>query len=308
MPNYVVGHKTPDTDSIVAAISLAYLKNKIDEDYIPVRQGEMAPESVFVLDYFGVDYPLVKNKFAGEKVYLVDYSDLNQAPDDIGDATILGIVDHHKLGDITTSTPLECWIRPVGCSNTIIKEMYDFYKIEIPKEIAGIMLCAILSDTVMFKSPTCTKVDIDAVKALADIAQVSDYMAIGLKMINVKSNIKGVPLRDLVHRDYKIFNMNGSKVGVGQLEVLDLSVFDSIKEKLQEEIKIIKEEGLYHTVALLLTDVTKEGSELLFVSNENDVMISAFSEESQDGKIWLDGVLSRKKQIIPQLEEVFLKK
>ena len=151
MAIYTCGHTTPDSDSICSAISLGYLLNKIGREAIPARQGPVSPETQFILDKFGFEAPLLKTQFAGEELFITDYSDKGQAPADIDQATVVGIVDHHKLGDITTSTPLECWIRPVGCTNTIVKEMYDYHGVEIPANIAGIMLCAILSDTVIFK-------------------------------------------------------------------------------------------------------------------------------------------------------------
>ena len=156
MALYTCGHIIPDSDSVCSAISLAYLLNKIGRAATPARQGELNPETKFILDKFGFEAPIIKTSFAGDELFITDYSDLAQAPQDMDKTTVVGIVDHHKLGDITTSTPLECWIRPVGCTNTIVKEMYDYHKVEIPKNIASIMLCAILSDTVIFKSPTCT--------------------------------------------------------------------------------------------------------------------------------------------------------
>ena len=305
MPNYVVGHKIPDTDSIVSAVSLSYLKTTIGEETVPVRQGVITPETNFILETFGVAEPELKTSFAGEGVYLVDYSDRAQAPDDVDQATVLGIVDHHKLGDITTSAPLECWIRPVGCSNTIIKEMYDYHGVDVPKNIAGMMMCAILSDTVIFKSPTCTPVDIKAVEELAVIAEIEDYKALGLELFKVKSAVGGTPVRDLVKRDFKDFDMNGKKVGIGQLEVVDLSVFDEIKHELEADIVKMKEEGGRHTMMLLLTDIMKEGSELLVISDDDSLAEKAFGKASENGKVWLDGILSRKKQVVPPLEKVF---
>jgi len=165
MATYIFGHTTPDSDSIVGALSLSYLKNKLGEDTIPVRQGNVNPETAFILDRFGYEAPALKTEFAGENVYLIDFMERSQSPKDIDEATILGIVDHHKMGDLKTDTPLEMWVRPVGCSNTIVKQMFDYYGIEIPKDLAGMMMCAILSDTVIFKSPTCTKEDTKACKS-----------------------------------------------------------------------------------------------------------------------------------------------
>jgi len=307
MPNYVVGHKTPDSDSICSAIALSYLKTTLGEETVPARLGELSPETLFILDKFGFEQPELKTSYAGDGVYIVDHSDIELAPDDIDEATILGIIDHHKLGDLTTSTPLEIWVRPVGCTNTIIKMMYDFYNVEIPKNIAGAMLCAILSDTVIFKSPTCTTADIKCVEALAEIAGIEDFKELGMDMFRVKSAVEGTPIRDLVKRDFKDFNMNGKKVGIGQLEVIDLAVFDDIKDALYADIAELKAEGGRHSVFLLLTDIMKEGSELLVASDSDTLAEQAFGVALQNGKVWLDGVLSRKKQVVPPLQEVFLK-
>ena len=306
MALYTCGHIIPDSDSVCSAISLAYLLNKIGRAATPARQGELNPETKFILDKFGFEAPIIKTSFAGDELFITDYSDLAQAPQDMDKTTVVGIVDHHKLGDITTSTPLECWIRPVGCTNTIVKEMYDYHKVEIPANIAAIMMCAILSDTVIFKSPTCTALDIQVVKELSKICGIEDFGALGMEMFKVKSEVEGTPIRELVMRDYKNFDMHGSKVGVGQLEVVDGSVFDKIKDELMEDIKKVKDEQNLHTVALLLTDIMKEGSEILVSSDDTSIFEKAFNCKLEDGKVWLDGCLSRKKQIIPFLEPAFL--
>ncbi|MEA3352619.1 MAG: manganese-dependent inorganic pyrophosphatase [Campylobacterota bacterium] len=305
MALYIFGHKIPDSDSIVAAIAMSYLKNKLGSEAIPVRQGEINPESQYILDKFKLEAPELKTSFAGEEVYLTDFSDIAQAPEDIKEATIVGIVDHHKLGDLTTAAPLEAWIRPVGCTNTIVKEMFDYYEVEIPKNIAGAMMCAILSDTVIFKSPTCTKLDTKITKELAGIAGIEDFKAIGLEMFKVKSAVEGVPVRELVMRDYKNFDMQGKTVGIGQLEVVDLSIFDNMKDELLADIQKLKEEEGLDTVLLLLTDIMAMGSEILVASNNNQIIEKAFDVTIEDGKFWLKGCLSRKKQVVPFLEPAF---
>ncbi len=305
MATYIFGHTTPDTDSIVGAISLSYLKNQLGEDCIPTRQGEPNPETQWILNKFGFEAPELKTSYAGENVYLIDFMESSQSPDDIAEATILGIVDHHKLGDLKTDAPLEMWVRPVGCSNTIVKQMFDYYDVKIPKDLAGMMMCAILSDTVIFKSPTCTKEDTKACKELAEIAGVEDYKALGMEMFIVKSNVLNATPRELVLRDFKDFNMNGNKIGVGQLEVVDLSVFDTMKEDLFAAMKALKEEGGRHTVLLLLTDIMQEGSQLLVLSDEPEKIENAFDVKLAEDQVWLKGVMSRKKQIIPFLEKQF---
>ena len=305
MSSYIFGHTTPDSDSIVGAISLSYLKNQLGEICTPTRQGEINPETAFILEKFGFEQPALKTSYAGESVYLIDFMESSQAPSDINEATILGIVDHHKLGDLKTNAPLEMWVCPVGCSNTIVKQMFDFYDVEIPKALAGMMMCAILSDTVIFKSPTCTKEDTKAVKELAEIAEIEDPKALGMEMFIVKSDVLNDSKRALVLRDFKDFNMAGNKIGVGQLEVVDLTVFDNMKEELFEAMTELKAEENRHTVLLLLTDIMQEGSQLLVLSDDNRKVESAFNITLTDNQIWLPKVMSRKKQIIPFLEEQF---
>lgn len=305
MSTYVCGHKIPDTDSIVSAISLSYLKNKLGEETTPARQGELNPESAYVLKTYGFEAPVLKTSFAGESLYVTDYNNYTEAPDDIDEATILGIVDHHKLGGLKSTAPLEIWIRPVGCTNTIVKEMYDHHGIEIPKDIAAIMMCAILSDTVIFKSPTCTKVDTKAVKELAIIAGIEDPKSIGMDLFNIKSEVGGATPRELIMRDFKNFDMHGSKVGIGQLEVVDLNIFNDMKSDLHNDIAALKEEGGYHTIILLLTDIMIEGSQALVLSDDATHVEKAFSVTVENNEAWLPKVLSRKKQVIPYLEPTF---
>lgn len=305
MSVYIFGHKSPDSDAVCSAIALANLKRQQGVDAIAVSQEKINPETTFILNRYGFSAPEVMNSFAGEQIMLVDFSDLTQGPDDLNKAEILGIVDHHKLGDVTTPNPLECWIWPVGCSSTVLKSMYDFYGVSIPRNIAGIMLCSILSDTVIFKSATCTEQDKKAAAALAEIAGESDLQALGMKMFKVKSAIAGTPVRELVMRDYKDFNMSGRKIGIGQLEVVDLSLLDDVKAALATDIKVLKDEGKRHSVFLLLTDIIKEGSQLLVVSDEPEVVQKAFGVVPQNGEVWLQGVMSRKKQVVPPLEKAF---
>ena len=305
MPAYVVGHKSPDTDSVCAAIALADLKSKLGVECKPAVQEDINDESKFVLDKFGVNAPEKVSDATNKQIFLVDHSDLSQSLDNLEKGELMGIVDHHKVGDVTTPNPIEVWTWPVGCTCTVLKNMYDFHSVEVPKNIAGIMLSAILSDTVIFKSATCTDEDVKVGQELAKIAGVEDLTALGMDMFKVKSAIEGTPIRDLVHRDYKDFDMNGNKVGIGQLEVVDLSLLDSVKDDLAKDIKSIKSEGDYHSVFLLLTDIMKEGSELLMATDDPSVVEKAFGAKPEGEKAWLDGVMSRKKQVVPNFEKAF---
>ncbi|WP_029895277.1 manganese-dependent inorganic pyrophosphatase [Desulfohalovibrio reitneri] len=301
-----VGHKSPDTDTVVSAIAAADLYKKFKgADAKPVTQSEINPESKFVLEKFGLATPEVDADATGKELCLVDHSDKSQSMDNLEKGEIKCIIDHHKLGDITTPEPLEMWVWPVGCSATVIKNMYDFAKIEIPKDIAGAMLCAILSDTVMFKSPTCTDFDKQAVEDLVKISGISDYQELGVEMFKVKSAVDEATDLELLKRDYKDFDMGGKKVGIGQLEVVDLSMLEGRKDGLYEEMKKAKEAGGHHSIFLLLTDIMKEGSEMLAITDDASVVEKAFGKGLDGRSVWLDGVLSRKKQVVPPFEKAF---
>jgi len=305
MQLYTCGHKTPDSDSIVSAISLAYLQTQLGHQATAARQGELNPESEYILKSFDLETPILKTEYAGQNIFITDYNNYAEGPDDLKEANLIGIVDHHKLGGLMTSGPLECWIRPVGCTNTIIKEMFDYYQVDIPENIAGAMMSAILSDTVMFKSPTCTPTDKTAVAELSKIAGISDPIAFGLEMFKVKSDIEGVPARDLILRDFKNFDMYGHKVGVGQLETVDLSIFNQVKPELIQDLEALREEEGYDTVLLLLTDIMQMGSQILVATKSPARLEKAWGIKPENNEFWLEGCLSRKKQVIPFLEPTF---
>lgn len=304
MTALVLGHKNPDTDSIVSALSATNLYRGRGIDVKAVAQGTPAPETAFVLERFNLTAPEVCHSVAGQEVYLVDYSDLAQAPDDFAQCKLLGIIDHHKLGDVTSDSPVEVTIKPVGCSNTVIKELHDYYNVEINPSLAGAMLCAILSDTVLFKSPTCTEADKKAAYDLAKIAGIEDLQALGMEMFKAKSNLAGATPRDLIFRDFKDFDMSGTKVGIGQLELVSLSLITpELKAQLQDELNKVKAEGR-HSALLVVTDIMEEGSELLMCSDDEQKIAKALNTTVSD-KMWMPGVMSRKKQVVPNLEQAF---
>ncbi len=301
MSALVLGHKNPDTDSIIAALAAANLYQGRGIDAVAVAQGAPAPETEYVLNRFNLKSPEVVTSVAGKDIYLVDFSDLGQAPDDFKEANLKGIVDHHKLGDVTSDSPLECWIQPLGCSNTVLKLMHDYYGVKIPADLAGGMLCAILSDTLLFKSPTCTEADVKAAHELAEIACIKDIDVLGMDMFKAKSNLNAAP-RDLIFRDFKDFDMNGKKIGIGQLELISLDMVSSdLKASLAQELAKVEGEGRDGAV-LVLTDIMKEGSEILVSSKDlKDVILKALGASSEGE--FLKGVMSRKKQVVPPLQK-----
>ncbi len=304
MAVYVLGHKSPDTDSVTAAIAFAELQKMLGVDAVACRQGDLNPETEVVLKKFGFDAPELRTDVTNEQYMLVDHSDIKQAPDNWDKGELLAVVDHHKIGDITTPNPIFFCAMPVGCTGTILYKLYvDLYKKEIPAKVAGLMMSAILSDTVLFKSATCTPEDKEAAEALAKIAGIDNMMDWGMEMAKAKSAVEGVSARDLIFRDYKDFDMSGKAIGIGQLELVSLDLVDKIRDDLYEELKKVKEEGNRHSVFLMLTDIMKEGTDLMAVTDDPSIIEKAFGKTLEGNTVWLPGVMSRKKQMVPNLEK-----
>ena len=303
----VVGHSNPDTDSVTSAIAYANFLSATGTDAkacMQISAENLNPESKVVLDKFGLAAPEEITDAAGKDVALVDFSDVAQAPANIGDANIVAVVDHHKIGDIVTGSPIFFYAKPVGCTGTVLLEMYKANNIDLPKDIAGGMLCAILSDTVNFKSPTCTDADKAAVADLLEITGVTDQDALFMEMLKAKSSVEGVPMKDLVFRDYKDFDMNGKKIGIGQIELATLDQVADIRDNLYKAVEEVKADGR-HTVLFMLTDVVKEGTDLLVVSDDPAIIENTFNGKIEGQSMWVDGMMSRKKQTVPPLQEAF---
>ena len=303
----VVGHSNPDTDSVAAAISFANYLKATGTDAVACMQisaDNLNPESKVVLEKFGLAAPEEITDAAGKDVALVDFSDIGQAPANIGDANVVAIVDHHKIGDITTNNPIFFYAQPVGCTCTVLLEMYKTNNVDLPKDIAGAMLCAILSDTVNFKSPTCTDADKAAVAELLTMTGVTDQDALFMDMLKAKSSVEGIPAKDLIFRDYKDFDMNGNKVGIGQIELATLDQVADIRDNLYAAVKEVKADGR-HSVLFMLTDVVKEGTDLMVVSDDPALIEKTFGSTIQGQSMWVDGMMSRKKQAVPPLQNAF---
>lgn len=313
---YVVGHKNPDTDTVCSAIAFAYLWNKwketgamskvmkIEDEAVPAVQGDLNAETKFVLEKFGIKAPEKLTDGAGKKIALVDHSEKAQSLDNIDKAEIVAIVDHHKIGDVTTPNPILFFNLPAGCTATVLKVLFDKTGIQIPKEIAGIMLASILSDTVIFKSATTTALDKKVAEELATVVGITDLTKFGVEVKGKLSEVAGMTAKEIMMRDFKDFNMGGKKVGIGQIELLDLSLIEAKKDEIYNELVKKKAEG-YHSVFLMLTDIMKEGTELLAVTDDPKVVEKAFGKQLEGRSVWLPGVMSRKKQVVPPLEKAF---
>ena len=303
----VVGHANPDTDSVTSAIAFAALLNAQGMEAkacMQIAEKDLNPESTTVLKRFGLTAPEFLADAAGKEIALVDFSDIAQGPANLASATLVAVVDHHKIGDVTTNNPILFRAEPVGCTGTVLNKMFKEAGVAIPKNIAGGMLAAILSDTVNFKSPTCTDDDKAAVKDLKVVAGVSDTDGLFMEMLKAKSSVAGIPAKDLLFRDYKDFDMKGSKVGVGQLELAALDQVAEVRADLVKAMQAVKADGR-HSVLLMLTDVVKEGTELVVLSDDPALIEKAFGTKLSGDSMWIPGMMSRKKQTIPNLQKAF---
>jgi manganese-dependent inorganic pyrophosphatase len=306
---YVIGHKSPDTDSVTSAITYANLKNALGmSEAKPAVAGDLNGETKFVLDYFKVPYPEKLTDATGKKVILVDHNEMAQAVDKLDTENIVEIVDHHKIGGLSIGKPIFILCEPVGATGGIIANLYEQNKKEISKQMAGLMMASILSDTVLFKSPTCTPRDKAAVEKLAKIAEV-DPMKFGMELLKAKSDISSKSAKDILMGDFKKFDFSGTKSGVGQIEVMDLKDLEPKRAAILDEMNKMKDAEKLDMVVLMLTDVMKEASDILFVGNASAAagFEKAFGGKLANNSIYKEKVLSRKKQVIPPLEGAFKK-
>lgn len=240
------------------------------------------------------------SKFVKRSVILVDHNNFAQSVPGIEDADIVEIIDHHNLGAIGTSMPINFRSKPVGCTCTIIFELYEEANVTIPKEIAGIMLSAILSDTLLFKSPTCTEKDIEVANKLAVIADINaeEY---GMKMLKEASSIKGMEIDDIIFQDFKAYNVEDKRIGIAQVITMDYEEVEKNMDQYLEKLNSLEHE--YDAVTVFITDIIKNGSYVLYNKEAEEMVRESFELDSIHEGTYLDGVVSRKKQMLPNLME-----
>lgn len=304
----VFGHKNPDTDAITSAISFAYLQNQIGFEAEAVALGEVGEETQYALDHFKVDAPRVVETVANEtdKVMLVDHNEFQQSVKDIADVEVLSVVDHHRIANFETANPLYYRAEPVGCTNTIIAKLFKEKDITIPKEIAGLMLSAIVSDTLLFKSPTCTDEDISIAKELAVIAEV-DVDSYGLEMLKSGTNLSDKSAAELLDMDAKSFPMGDKNVRIAQINVVDVNDVLSIQPELEQEMLNENHSKNYDLFVLVVTNILDSDSVVLALGNPINAVEEAFNVTLKNNRALLKGVVSRKKQVVPQLTEALTK-
>ncbi|MER2001479.1 MAG: manganese-dependent inorganic pyrophosphatase [Carnobacterium inhibens] len=304
----VFGHKNPDTDAITSAISYAYLQNQLGFEAEAVALGEVGEETQYALDHFSVPAPRVVETVANEtdKVMLVDHNEFQQSVNDIADVEVLSVVDHHRVSNFETANPLYYRAEPVGCTNTIIAKLYKEKEVAIPKEIAGLMLSAIVSDTLLFKSPTCTDEDVAIAKELAAIADV-DIDSYGLEMLKAGTDLSNKSAAELLDMDAKSFPMGDKNVRVAQINVVDVNDVLSIQAELEQEMLNEIHSKNYDLFVLIVTNILDSDSVILALGNPINAVEEAFNVALENNRALLKGVVSRKKQVVPQLTEALTK-
>lgn len=302
----VFGHQNPDTDTIGSAIALDYLLKQLSMESEAVALGEPNEETAYALNYFRLEAPRVIKTAANEveEVVLVDHNEAQQSVSDIIDVTIKAVIDHHRIANFETSDPLYYRAEPLGSTATILLKLFKENDIAVPKDIAGILLSAIISDTLLLKSPTCTAQDVHAAEELEELAGVSmeEY---GLEMLKAGTNISDKSAIEILNDDAKSFEMGAETVRIGQVNVVDvrdvLSRKDELLEKMREETK----ENDFGLFVLLITDIIENNSVAIVDGAGYRQFEIAFNKPIQLNTVELDGIVSRKKQVVPQLTEAF---
>ncbi|WP_377802933.1 manganese-dependent inorganic pyrophosphatase [Bacillus amyloliquefaciens] len=300
----IFGHQNPDTDTICSAIAYADLKNKLGFNAEPVRLGQVNGETQYALDYFKQESPRLVETAANEVngVILVDHNERQQSIKDIEDVQVLEVIDHHRIANFETAEPLYYRAEPVGCTATILNKMYKENNVKIEKEIAGLMLSAIISDSLLFKSPTCTEQDIAAAKELAEIAGV-DAEEYGLNMLKAGADLSKKTVEELISLDAKEFTLGSKKVEIAQVNTVDIEDIKKRQPELEAALsKVIAEKNL-DLFLLVITDILENDSLALAIGDQASKVEKAFNVTLENNTALLKGVVSRKKQVVPVLTD-----
>ncbi|HAL00833.1 MULTISPECIES: manganese-dependent inorganic pyrophosphatase [unclassified Exiguobacterium] len=303
----VFGHKNPDTDTITSAIAYAELKKALGVNAEAIRLGEMNDETLFALDTFKVSAPRLVTEVATEAshVILVDHNERQQSANDIDAVTVTEVIDHHRIANFETSDPVYYRAEPVGCTATILNKLYKEHGVAIKPEIAGLMLSAIISDSLLFKSPTCTEQDIIAARELAEIAGV-DANVYGLEMLKAGADLSKKTVPELIALDAKEFTMGTLKVEIAQVNTVDTAEVLLRQEELETAInEVILAKGL-DLFVFIVTDILTNNSVGLVLGKEANLVERAYGLEATNNLVYLEGVVSRKKQVVPVLTDTAL--
>jgi manganese-dependent inorganic pyrophosphatase len=304
----IFGHKNPDTDSICSALAYADLKARSGADVEAVRLGAVSTETQFVLDRFNIPAPRLVESVAGETshVILVDHNERQQSVSDIGEVTIAEVIDHHRIANFETAGPLYYRAEPVGSTATILLKMYKEKGVAVSPPIAGLMLSAIISDTLLLKSPTCTPEDAAAAHELASVAGV-ELHAYGLDMLRAGAGLGAMSISQLVSTDSKEFSMSGAKVEIAQVNAIDVDEVLSRQTELEAALQDIISAKRLDLFVFVVTDIVNGDSVVVALGPRACAVESAYGVTLESNRAHLTGVVSRKLQIVPVLTDMFSK-
>ena len=298
----IFGHKNPDTDSIMSSMVMENLEKELGNDVKAVRLGKINKETEYVFNFLGIERPeLVEKIEDGQDVILVDHNESTQSVDNLENANVQKIVDHHAI-NFSTSAPMYYRAEPVGCTSTVLYKMYTENDVEISKEIATMMLSAIISDTLLFNSPTCTEKDKQVAEKLAKIAQV-DINKYGLDMLKAGTDLSDFSPEELINIDSKTYSTNGLKYQVAQVNTASIEDVLSSKEKIENAINNFMKANELNLFIFMITDIIENNSQII-VLGKKEIAENAFNVKIENNTAFLPGVVSRKKQVVPKVDNV----
>lgn len=300
----IFGHKNPDTDSICSSLVLEILNKKSGKNNVEARRlGNVNKETQYVLDYLGISAPeLLESVAEGQEVCLVDHNEFNQSVEGIEKAKILSVTDHHRIANFETSEPLYYTAKPYGCTSTILFEEFKMLGHEIEKKEAILMASSIISDTLLLKSPTTTDYDKKVLEELGKIAEI-DIEKYGLEMLKAGTDLGDFSEEELVNLDAKSLDKDGHKFVIAQVNTVSIEDVLKRQEKLESAINAEIERNNLELFVLAITDILNSNSEIIALGAKADVVEKAFGVKLENNTAFLEGVVSRKKQILPNIDK-----
>lgn len=304
----VFGHQNPDTDAIASSYAWAYLeRTAFGRDAEAVALGTVNEETAFALDYFGLEAPRVVTSAKAEgvsQVILTDHNEFQQSISDIAEVEVAAVIDHHRVANFETANPLYMRLEPVGSASSIVYRAYKESHTEIPKEIAGLLLSGLISDTLLLKSPTTHATDPAVAEDLAQLAGV-DLEEYGLALLKAGTNLASKSAEELIDIDAKTFELAGNQVRVAQVNTVDIAEVLERQSDIEAAIQATSLANGYSDFVLMITDIVNSNSEILALGSHMDKVEAAFDFKLENNHAFLAGAVSRKKQVVPQLTESF---
>lgn len=300
----IFGHKSPDTDSITSSLVMENLEKKLGNDNVKAcRLGEINKETQYVLNYLGIEAPeLISDVEDGQDVILVDHNSFLQTVSNIEKANILKVIDHHCISDFCIKYPTYVRTEAIGCTESILYKLYKENNVEIDKKIATLMLSAIISDTLLFKSPTCTKEDIEIANELAKIAKL-DANTYGLDMLKAGTDLTGFSAKDILFIDAKETSLKDVKSIIAQVNTACIDDVMKFKADLEAEMNKVIEEKDLGLFVLAITDIINSNSQAIVLGKRADIVEKSYNVTLENNTALLKGVVSRKKQMVPIMTE-----